>query len=123
MLASEIEYILEQNENTIANDFAFYPNIRYIIVKKDKKVIVPVKDERRLYFDMTNDIMEIVICRPYSTYRAGIDTPEYPSHNNYDEMMENGITTVYEHLTDKFGNLVVDYYPFDSIVMIHTQEV
>jgi hypothetical protein len=122
MLKAQINTILTANDNTITDTFSFYPNIRYIIVSKDKKVIVNTKEERRFFFDMDNDagILQIVICRPYSRYTGGSPSPEnLPSHDNYDYFEG----TVYEYLTDKTGNLVVDYYPFSSVEMIKVQEV
>jgi hypothetical protein len=137
MTKTQITAILTANGNTITNTFSFYPNIRYIIVSKDKKVIVNTKEERRFFFDMANTtgILQIVICRPYSRY-----TSDAPSS---DKMPPNAVSVngshildasgqkigdffsgvVYEYLRDKLGNLVIDYYPFSSIEMIKVQEV
>jgi len=118
MNVSQIVSIL--GNSLVANNYAAYPNIRYISLKKDKNVLVPVVDQRRLNFNTARDVLEVVICRKYSTYTgASPSSDKFPPHDNYDYF--NG--TVYEYLTDKFGNLVVDYYPFDAITMITIQEV
>jgi hypothetical protein len=93
--------------------FAPYQEIRYIIVEKDKKVIIPLVEEKWLKFDVTNEILEVAIARLYSK------NGEEPNHVNFRKIGNN----VYEFLTDRAGNQIIDYYPFGTIVMIKVQEV
>jgi hypothetical protein len=95
------------------DDYVSIPGLRYIGFKKDKNVVRSDIRDVRLKFDTTNDILEVVYVRPFS------QSESYPPHGNYDEMDLEGVSTVFEYLTEFNGTDVIkDYYSFDSITVL-----
>jgi hypothetical protein len=89
------------------------PTIKYVALTKERSAIRADIRDVRFKFDTTNDIMEIVYCRPYS------QTGTLPPHNNYDTMDLDGVSTIFEYLTDvETGEVIVDYYSFSGIATI-----
>jgi hypothetical protein len=89
------------------------PSINYIAFSKDKNVIRGDIRDVRFLFDSANEILEVVYCRPFSQIYL------LPAHGNYDIMDLNGVSTIFEHLSDfETGDLLVDYFTFESITTI-----
>jgi hypothetical protein len=95
------------------NSLSHIPGIRYVTFKKDMNVIKSDIRNVRFKFDTTNDILEVVYVRPFS------QNSNLPPHGNYDTMDLDGVSTVFEYLTDVVtGDVVRDYFSFDSITTI-----
>jgi hypothetical protein len=93
------------------------PMIKYVALTKEKSAIRADIKDVRFKFDTTNDIMEVIYCRPYS------QTGTLPPHDNYDTMDLNGVSTIFEYLTDvETGELIVDYYSFSGIAVIGLED-
>lgn len=91
----------------------YIDDMQFISFGKDKNVMFSERNRTRFFFDTDNEILEVSFCRPYSK------NSQYPSHDQYDEIDdENGVSTVYEYLVDKDGDLIVDYYTFGAISLI-----
>jgi len=89
----------------------YIDDIKYIaFYGKDKNPKFSEIDKIRFLFDTTNEILEVSFCRPYSQ-----NLLEIPEHGQYDQLDYNGIPTIFEYLVDINGDLIVDYYSFDSI--------
>jgi hypothetical protein len=86
------------------------PDITLIAFNKDKNVIFSEVARTRFLFDTVNEILEVSYCRPYSNNLS--DTPE---HEKYDQYVLNGQELIFEYLTDSEGNIIKDYYTFNSI--------
>ena len=95
------------------DEYVVIPGLRYIGFKKDKNVIRSDIRDVRLKFDTTNDILEVIYVRPFS------QSGNLPPHGNYDTMDLEGVSTVFEYLTEFNGtDVIVDYYSFDSIAVL-----
>lgn len=93
--------------------YVVIPGLRYIGFSKDKNVIRSDIRDVRFKFDTTNDILEVVYVRPYS------QNGNLPPHGNYDTMDLDGVSTIFEYLTEFNGtDVIVDYYSFDSITVL-----
>jgi hypothetical protein len=122
MTASQIEFLVgESNMNVLTH----IPSIMFIAFKKDKTIIRSAIDEVRVKFDSETDIgsgqkaniLEVIYVRPFSQKGT------LPVHGNYDIMDYYGVSTVFEYMTDvRTGEVVKDYYDFDSIVTIALRE-
>jgi len=89
------------------------PSISYVAFLKDKTVVKGDIRNVRFLFDSTNEILEVVYCRPFS--QIGLT----PSHGNYDILDLDGVSTVFEYMAEpSTGELVVDYFTFESITTI-----
>jgi hypothetical protein len=88
------------------------PEMRYITFKKDRMVLSSEISNIRFRFDTTNDIMEVVYVRLFS--RSGT----IPPHNNYDAPVDGNTDIIFEYMSDSNGDVVKDYYSFDSITTI-----
>jgi hypothetical protein len=89
------------------------PMIKYVALTKEKSAIRSDMKDVRFRFNTTNDIMEVIYCRPYS------QSGKFPPHEYYDVMDLNGVSTVFEWLRDvETGELIVDYYSFSGIAVI-----
>jgi hypothetical protein len=111
MTSAKIQAVLGSG---IFDQRIYIGEIHYIqFYGKDKNPIFSDLPRTRFLFDNTNKILEVTFCRPYSYNIADI-----PNHGHYDILEYNGVQTVFEYLTDKDGNLIVDYYSFDSISTI-----
>ncbi len=93
--------------------YVYIPGLRYIGFSKDKNVIRSDIRDVRFKFDTTNDVLEVVYVRPFS------QDGNYPPHGNYDEMDLEGVSTVFEYLTEVgTDDVIVDYYSFESITVM-----
>ena len=111
MTAAQITSILGVNNIGTVN-FIHIPTIIYIAFKKDKNVLRSDIADIRFRFNMVQELMEVVYCRPYSKQGT------LPPHPHYDILDYQGVSTVFEYLTDENNQLLVDYYDFDSITTI-----
>jgi hypothetical protein len=109
MTTTQITAILgEENLDSVLH----IDKLHYVTFSKDKNVIFPNRNKYRLEFDTTNEILKIYTVRAYS-----IDGTE-PTHGNFDTLVVNGESVIFEFLTDTQGETIVDYYSFESIVTI-----
>jgi len=98
-------------------DFAYYPQIQYIKVKRDHSAISGELGRSRFRFNLSNNgLMEHVVCRLYS--RDG----SLPPHGFHDEYPV-GSNNIYEYLVNSDKKLIVDYYPIDMIEVVELREV
>jgi hypothetical protein len=98
-------------------DFAYYPQLQYIKVKRDHSAISGELGRSRFRFDFEESgLMEYVVCRLYS--RDG----SLPPHEHYDEY-PLGSNNIYEYLVNSDKKLIVDYYPIDMIEVVELREV
>lgn len=109
MTASQVEAILGAGNMDV---LAHIPELVYIAFKKDKVVLRSDITDIRFKFDTTNSILEVVHCRPYS------QNSNTPPHGNYDTLDLEGVSTIFEYMTDSNGDIVKDYYAFDGITTI-----
>jgi hypothetical protein len=82
-------------------------------VAKAKYVLSAEVNRTRFHFDTTNEIVSVAYCRKFST------TGQFPPHGNYDVISVDGVSTVFEYLTNPSGRVIVDYYPFSSITIVN----
>jgi hypothetical protein len=115
MTAEQLKNLLGVTE--FDEEFAYYPQVQYIKLKRDHSAISGEFRRSRFRFDFEESgLMEHVICRLYSTNGA------YPSHGNYDAY-PTGSNNIYEYLTDSNGDMIIDYYPIDMIEVVEIREV
>ncbi len=95
------------------DDYVTIPELRYIGFKKDRNVIRTDIRDVRVKFDTTNDVLEVVYVRPFS------QNGNIPPHGNYDTLDLDGVSTIFEYLTEVGTEDVIrDYYSFDSITVL-----
>jgi len=104
-------------DNTDEADRIYIEAINFISFGKDKNLTFSEQKRVRFLFDRTNEVLEISICRPYST-----DGTE-PPHSHFDTMDYNGVSTIFDYLVDSNGEVIIDYYGFESISLISLREV
>jgi hypothetical protein len=118
MTASQIESLIgSENMNVLTH----IPSVMFIAFKKDKTIVRSAIEEVRIKFDSETEIgngefaniLEVVYVRPFS------QNGTLPPHSNYDIIDFNGVSTVFEYMTDlATGEVIRDYYDFDSISTI-----
>jgi hypothetical protein len=96
----------------------YIPEMDFISFGKDKNVTFSEIKRVRFLFDTTNEVLEISLCRPYSENLADI-----PAHGQYDILNHKDKDYVFEYLVDTNGDLIVDYYGFESISLINLRKV
>jgi len=94
------------------DDRVYVDDIQFISFGKDKNLTFSEQKRVRFFFDTANEILEVSICRPYSTNGS------LPTHGQYDTLDYNGVSTVFEYLVNADKTLVVDYYGFEAISLI-----
>lgn len=95
------------------DDYVSIPQLRYVGFKKDRNVIRTDIRDVRIKFDTTNDVLEVVYVRPFS------QSGSIPPHGNYDTMDLDGVSTIFEYLTEVDSSDVIrDYYSFESITVL-----
>jgi hypothetical protein len=86
--------------------------VRYITFKEDNNTVFVKLSSVRFNFDSANELIDIIPCSEFSH-----DSQVVPNHGNYDIYIdEKNITTVYEYLTDKNGNIISDVYSYDNLI-------
>jgi hypothetical protein len=96
----------------------YIPEMDFISYGKDKNVTFSEIKRVRFFFDTVNEVLEVSLCRPYSENLADI-----PAHEQYDIINHKGKDYVFEYLVDANGELIVDYYGFESIMLINLKKV
>jgi hypothetical protein len=116
MTATQIEAILGASsmDKTVngTGGMLHIPSMRYITFKKDRMVLSSDVNNIRFKFNTSKDIMEVVYVRLFS--RSGT----IPPHENYDAPIDGNSDIIFEYMSDVNGDLVKDYYSFDSITTI-----
>jgi hypothetical protein len=96
----------------------YIPEMNFISFGKDKNVTFSEIQRTRFFFDTTEEVLEISLCRPYSR-----NINELPLHGKYDIIEHKGEQIVFEYLVDKNGEIIADYYGFESVSLINLRKV
>jgi hypothetical protein len=118
MTTSQLTELLgEESLDTYTGEDKLFISLHDVIfsfsVSKTKYVLSSEVSRTRFHFDTDVEVMSVAYCRKFST------TNQYPPHGNYDVIDIDGVSTVYEYLTNPNGDIIVDYYPFSSITIVN----
>lgn len=111
MTKTQINYIVETILQDKLDEYTPLLNNFSIVISKEENLYTDI-NKYRIKFNSTQNMIERIMVRKFSN-----DINNVPKHGNYDISTENGISTVYEYITDKYGNIVTDYYMYDSVIM------
>lgn len=95
------------------NERLYIDKIHFLGFEKDKQMVFSDVQRTRFLFDTTHEILEVSYCRPYS------QTGQTPVHGEFDTYTVKGKEIIFEYLLDENKELVIDYYPFDSLITIN----
>lgn len=112
MIVAQIKYIVEDILNDKLDEFTPLLNNFSIVISKDENLYTDIT-KYRMKINTSQEMIERILVRKFSE-----DTSILPKHGNYDVVTDDsGKSVVYEYLSDKEGNVITDYYMFDSVIM------
>lgn len=111
MTKAQIEYIVETILNDKLDEYTPLLNNFSIVISKNENLYTDIT-RYRMKFNSSQNLIERIMVRKFSE-----NINIVPKHGNYDVVTENGKTIVYEYITDSDGNIVTDYYMYESVIM------